>query len=162
MKTWYLFRHALSTYSKHGYGDEVLSAQILPSETKPIEQMAQYFLKVPNSINFSSEIIRCIQTAQIISKPTGKQFATDKRLNEYHGESFEEFTIRVTSWLDGIEASQTASENILVCTHGAVIAALKHIILKGTFSEDNALDYPECGELWIIRDKKVESIDFNS
>jgi broad specificity phosphatase PhoE len=156
---WYILRHALSTYSKHGYGEEILTAQILPQETAPYKKMAQYLKSVENSSNYSSEIIRCRQTAEIISKETGKLFIIDKRLNEYHQETFIQLRRRVSDWLTDVQ--KDPKENVIVCTHGAVIAVLKQLIIEGVSDEDHQLDYPQCGELLIIKNKELELINFN-
>lgn len=157
--TWYLFRHALATYDKKGYGDQILTATILEHEVAPIEKMATYLRKVKDSINVSSTLLRCTQTTDIISRGSGKIFTTDKRLNEYYNESFEEFHQRVTRWVHDIGKIQPSA--VLVCSHGAVIAGIKHILLDGDFREFDIRDYPDCGELLIIEHKSTKLMNFN-
>lgn len=159
MTTWYLFRHALATENKDGYGDEILSARILPVGIPPTERMAEYIQRLPKSVNWSSELPRCAQTTNIITKITGRTFVTDARLNEYYNESFDALRKRIRSWYDEIVAFHPSA--VLVCTHGVVIAGLKHLILEGEFLKSQALDYPKCGELLIISSKNggVTSID---
>lgn len=148
MTTWYLFRHALATENKGGYGDEILSAKILPVGIPPTERMAEYIQHLPKSVNWSSELLRSQQTTNIITKITGRTFVSDARLNEYYNETFEAFRKRIASWLDEMIARNPSV--VLVCTHGAVIAGLKHLLLEGEFLESQALDYPKCGELLVI------------
>lgn len=148
MTTWYLFRHALATENKGGYGDEILSAQILPVGIPPTERMAEYIQHLPKTVNWSSELLRCTQTTNIITKITGRIFVTDARLNEYYNESFDALRKRIRSWYDEIVASHPSA--VLVCTHGVVIAGLKHLILEGEFLKSQVLDYPKCGELLVI------------
>jgi broad specificity phosphatase PhoE len=160
ISTWYLFRHALATYSKNGYGDQILTAPILQAEVKPIESMAEYLKNTGNSLNYSSELLRCRQTTEIISGITQKKFLFDKRLNEYYKDSFIGFRDRIANFLKkGIKNTQTA--NILICTHGSVIAGIKHFITDGDFLEDDLYDYPLCGELIIIKNKQIQQINFN-
>lgn len=165
-KTYYIFRHALATYSKDGYGDEILTASILPKETEPIKKMAKYLTSVKESINFSSEVKRAKQTAKIITKITGKKFIFDPRLNEYDTsskqfleESFESFYQRIHQFVK--DAQKLETENILICSHGAIITGIKNILIKGDFTKDDLFDFPLCGELLIINGKSLRSINFN-
>jgi broad specificity phosphatase PhoE len=158
-QTWYLFRHALSTYSKTGYGEKVLTAEILPNETAPIQEMSVYLKTVNPSVNYSSEILRCRQTAQIITDNTQKIFIPDGRINEYHQIEFNDFATKIKDIVHEIEKLKTP--NILICTHGAVVGAIKHLLLKGNFQEKDLADYPKCGELLIIKDKIPKLINFN-
>ena len=159
MPTWYIFRHALATYSKNGYGDQIFSAPILPEARASIEAMAHYLKDVKNSKNYSSEILRCRQTVEIVTKATHKKFVFDERINEFYDEQFDTFHERVHVWY--ADVTQDQPSNIIVCSHGAVLSAIRHIIISGDFIEQGLLDYPPCGELMIIREKEVELIDFN-
>lgn len=158
-KTLYLFRHAKATGSDVGYGDKIVTATIVPEGIPPIERMAEYLRAVEGSANYSSEFIRCRQTAQIVTRITKKEFTTDKRLNEYYEESFGAFGARVNAFLESLSSARESS--VLLCTHGMVIAAVKHMILEGRFMEADKLDYPKTGELWVVNDARVRAIDFN-
>lgn len=158
MTKWYLFRHALATENKGGYGDEIFTARILPVGIPPIERMAKYIQRLPKSVNWSSELLRSTQTTNIITNSTGRTFVTDARLNEYYNETFEVFRKRIASWLD--ETIMLHPSVVLVCTHGAVIAGLKHLILEGEFLESQALDYPKCGQFLIVTRKRSTVLDF--
>ena len=158
--TWYIFRHALATYSKNGYGDQIFSAPILPEARAPIEAMAFYLDNIKDSSNYCSEFLRCRQTAEIVSNVTHREFVFDRRINEFYDEPFEAFHERVQSWYRYVIQAQPA--NVVVCSHGAVLSALRHLILSGDFIEQGLLDYPPCGELMIIKDKEVQLINFNT
>lgn len=158
-KTLYLFRHALATKSLFGYGDKILTAEILPEGKPPIERMADFLKTVPSDFNVCSEITRCQQTAGIVTEKTGKQFTLDKRLNEYYKESFGQLRDRVKDFLRDIEA--TKHKDILICTHGAVVTAIKNLILKNKFTMFQLYDYPKTGVLLIINGKHIEELDFN-
>ena len=158
-RNWYIFRHSLATLSKTGYGDQILTASILPEYTEPIKKMAQFLKDISPSANFSSEILRCRQTTAIISDITNKQFTTDQRLNEFNEETFNDLKNRVKNFLESLEKDR--SENILICTHGAIAAGLKHFILENAFLEEDINDYPSCGQLLIIKNNQPEYLDFN-
>jgi broad specificity phosphatase PhoE len=166
----YIFRHGLATLSTSGYGDQIYSAPLLPEAVPPITHLAEYLKPIPSRLNFSSEILRCHQTADLVTQVTGKTFLFDERLNEYHQETFTEFSSRVTEFLrfviDLADDSATNShdsprfENILICTHGAVIACLKNLLLKDSFTTDDELDYTMPGELMILQNGELQVIDF--
>ncbi|MFC1647109.1 histidine phosphatase family protein [Patescibacteria group bacterium] len=157
--TFYLFRHALATRSKNGYGDKILTAEIIPDEIGPIEKIATFLKKIKNSQNIRSELKRCEQTTEIITQITGKQFSTDARLNEYYQENFQQFSARIFEWLNQTLANEP--ENLIICTHGSIIAGIKNFILLNNFPKNKLYDYPECGELLIIKERKVQTINFN-
>jgi broad specificity phosphatase PhoE len=157
--TFYLTRHALATHSTTGYGDEILSAQILPEGIPPIKSMAHFLKDIPTDQNVSSEVLRCQQTAKIISQITHKKFTPDARLNEFYQDTWKTFEERVLSFLSDCLFSN--QKKILLCTHGAVIAVLKNHLTKGFFEVSNEFDYPQTGELWIIQNRKLEKKNFN-
>lgn len=159
MKTFYLFRHALAVLPGQVYGDRIFSAEILPEGIPAIKKLAEYLITIPTDYNVSSEILRCKQTAHIISETTNKNFVFDVRLNELHQESAEEFIKRVKSFLDEVNSSQY--ESILICTHGAVIAALKHLITEDSIEESDLFDYSNPGELLTLQDKTISLKNFN-
>jgi broad specificity phosphatase PhoE len=160
-KTFFLFRHGLATRSTDGYGDQILTAEILPEAIPPIEALAHYLqeLKIDPSMNFSSEIMRCRQTVKIVSEITGKKFQFDSRLNEYCNESFEEFVYRVQAFFDELTSSQ--DETFVICSHGAVIGAVKHLLMNESPTEDDLLDYPLTGELLTYKNARFETHSFN-
>lgn len=158
-KTFYLVRHALSTHSKRGYGKRKLTAPILLEGVLAIQKMAEMLKDVPTSANISSEIIRCRETSAIISLITGKKFIFDKRLNEDYQETIGEIRERVQGFLN--EISALPQSNIIICTHGVIIAALKNLILKGSFVTKDIHDFPLTGELVIIEKMTVKTINFN-
>jgi broad specificity phosphatase PhoE len=159
MTSWYLFRHGLATRNPAGYGKEILTATILPESIQSVEKIAIFLSTVTDSINYCSELKRCVQTAGIITRLTGKKFRLDSRMNEYHRESFSVFKLKLHLFLDEITSQNP--QNIIICTHGAVIAGLKHLLMHAIFSESDLLDYPQCGQLLILQDKRIEIKDFN-
>ncbi len=158
-KTIYLVRHGLATKSTTGYGDKILTAELLPEAIPSIHRLANYLKDKPTDYNVSSEILRCKQTAAIITSRTDKKFVFDSRLNEYYQETFLQFSNRITLFFNDLKTKPY--QNILICTHGAVIAGLKHLILSDSFTEENLTDYPPCGSLLTIRNGSFEVTDFN-
>lgn len=163
MNTFILFRHGLATNSLQGYGNQIISAQLLPEAIPSIQRMAIFLKEIKTDSHFVSPIRRCQETVAIITSVTDKKFITDPRLTEFQGEIPGETILdlrdRSQSFLKDIK--QNIDQTTLVCSHGAVIAALKYLILTNNFVEADQYDYPATGEIWIIHDQKVESFDFN-
>lgn len=160
-KTIYLLRHGLATHSKHGYGRKIIDATLLPEGIASTKKIAEYLKDKATDYNVSSEFIRCRETAEIIESITGKKFIFDKRLNENwnnSSETFEEFKKRMLDFVDEIRKSPY--ENILICTHGRVIAAIKNYIIIKEFNKSMVSDFPDCGTLAILKEKSFEVIDF--
>ncbi len=155
----YIFRHAQSIPLGEEYGSRVLTAEVIPEFLPPIRRMADFLKTVPTDVQYSSEVLRCRQTAAIVTEMTGKHFTFDARLNEYNQETFEHFTERVRNFLD--EVQRGSSSSILICTHGAVIAALKNFLLKNEFTKEELLDYPDSGILLEIKNGHITKKDFN-
>lgn len=158
----FIFRHGLATLSTAGYGDQVYSAPLLDQGIPSIDRLATYLQTQPCDVGYSSEVLRCRQTAEIVTRFTGKQFQFDKRLNEYHQEEFTAFVARVTDFLNTLPpAASSAPQSVWICTHGAVIAALKHLLLDGIFTQDQELDYTKPGEILEIVDGQIQVHSFN-
>lgn len=157
--TLYLFRHGLATLNPNGYGDQIVTAELLPEGLEAVTRLAEFLKTQPYDSGFRSEFKRCQQTASKVTQITGRGFTPDPRLNEFHLESFEQYQTRVESWWRWLE--QQSYQHVWVCTHGAVAACLKNLMMKGFFELDDRLDYPSTGELWIIDQGKLEYHDFN-
>lgn len=141
-KTYYFMRHGLATRREDGYGPDILTARLLPEGIIEAEKSA-WFLKqltpMPD-VAFASPILRCQQTAEIVTRVTGWPFTTDDRLREFHQESIAELSARAQSWLAEVE--QLPDQVILACTHGSVIAALREACLGSELTENNVYEYP--------------------
>jgi len=158
-KTFLILRHGLATHNVDGYGEKILTATVLPEGIPPIKRMGAYLKTQKTDIHIVSEFIRCQKTAKIITGITGEKFTTDKRVNEFYEETFTNFKQRIIQFLDDIQTQK--GETILICTHGAVIAGIKSILLTDSFTEDNLLDFPKTGVLTIIQNNLVRELDFN-
>lgn len=158
-KTYFLFRHGLATHSKYGYGKKILSASILPEGVPAVERIAERLKEVSTSANISSEITRCKETSAIITRITGKEFSFDKRLNEKYHESIGQIRERVQDFLQDV--SQLPQQNVVICTHGTIIAAIQNLVLQGKFVTRHLSDYPQTGELVIIEGGRARIINFN-
>ncbi|MCL5970043.1 MAG: histidine phosphatase family protein [Patescibacteria group bacterium] len=160
-KSFYIFRHGETFYTKNkeDYGKEILTADIIEEGKPALKHLANYLKNTKNSYNVSSAIPRCKSTVKIISEITGKNFVFDERLNEYAYESFEEFNNRINDFLNDISKAQ--QQNIVICTHGACIAALKYLAITKNFSIEQVEDFPDPGVLLIIKGNNIEEINFN-
>ncbi len=159
--TYYIFRHGMAIRPNESYGSRVLTAELLPEGIPPIERLARYLLHVPSDYNACSEVLRCRQTAGIVTETTGKQFIIDPRLREYHQETFDQLSARVQEFATELETS--SYQNALICTHGAVIAALKHYLTEGIFDRRHETDYVQTGQMLVIHDDgTTEVLDFNN
>lgn len=158
-KTLFLVRHGLSTLNKRGYGRKKLTANLLPQGVIESEKVALYLKSIPDSYNISSEIPRCKQTAEIITRITGKSFHFDKRLTEFYHETFTDFKKRITSFLEDL--SLIAEKNIIICTHAAVIVAIKYLITENKFIFKNLSDEPLEGEVIVVKNKSFEKVSFS-
>lgn len=167
----FIFRHGMATRSPDGYGDQILTATLLDEGIPAIEKLAEYLKGISSDFQYSSELPRCRQTAEIVTKSTGKKFSFDARLNEYHQEPFLQFTDRVDDFLEDIVEQadriclkrdcSTEPATIWICTHGAVVACLKHLLLEGTHVQENQLDYTQPGEIIEIWKKSIQLHIFN-
>ena len=155
-KQWYIFRHGLATRSLNGYGDTILTAEVLPEGIAPVRRLGAHLKSFPYDIGMRSEFIRCQQTAAIVSEITGRAFTPDGRLNEKYQETFGQVKVRVEQFIADMQA--TPHQNIWVCTHGAVIAALKHLLTRGEHSEAFEMDYIQPGELLVVRGTDAEVV----
>lgn len=157
---YYIFRHGKAIEDGQEYGDAVLTASLLPESIPVIKRIAEFLKSVHESTNFSSEILRCKQTAEIVTSITGKEFFFDNRLNEYYQESFIDLSNRVKSFLEQYCLSHESP--FVICTHGGVISALKHLIIDKKYLLSDLYDYIKPGEILIINpDKSFKVLDFN-
>lgn len=141
------------------YGDKQYEAEVLPEGIEPIKRLGNYLKFTKTDFHYTSEIMRCLQTAQIVSGITGKQFEQNSLLNEYLEDSFDEFKARVKRFVD--RANEETNKTFLICTHGAVISALKHLNIFGQYEEPDLMDFPVPGTLMILNNTGSEIVDFN-
>jgi broad specificity phosphatase PhoE len=159
-QTWYIFRHGLATRSTMGYGDRIITAEVLPEGIPPVQRLGAYMAHLPYTIGWRSEFLRCEQTAAIVSQATGRAFTPDPRLNEMVHEPFEEVRTRIGAFVS--EMHRAGHAHIWVCTHGIVIAGLRHWVTRGDYQRRDELDYIQPGQLLIIRpDKTAEVLKFD-
>lgn len=160
---YYIFRHGQTYFSKFNvhYGKKVETAEILPEGIPAIKRLANYLKDVKTNKNFTSPYLRCLQTAEIIKKEIGWQFEIDQKLHDYNRyiESVSDMVKRIQSFWEELE--QKNFQTVAICTHGYPTSTLTQLITKGSVSEAELDGYPETGVLTIIKDGKVELIDFN-
>ncbi len=167
MTEFYIFRHGDTIESSKlsirflGHKGSSFDLPILPKGIPALKRIGEYLKKVSTDINFCSPYIRCVNSAKIAGEAAGKKFQVDERIRELekNGESFNSFRKRVADFLNEInEHGYTA---ISICTHGAVISALKHLTRGDKFRFFQVMEYPAPGNLVIIKNGKVETKNFN-
>ena len=82
----------------------VYSAEILEEGIPAIENLATFLRKYSFYKCFTSEILRCVQTSQVVEKITGFKFEKYSRLNEFVDETFDEFKERVSGAIERFES----------------------------------------------------------
>lgn len=170
MTTFYIFRHG-NTKNTEGVNSLVKrfvsvgggsrDLPILPKSRYALEKIGEYLKNIPTDANFTSPYLRCRQSSEIVEEKTGKKFIVDERIRELRDDlkGALKFEKRVKEFLDEIEKKEYKS--VAICTHGAVIAAIKHIVREGRFFYFQGIDFPSPGKLMILKDKKVEILNFN-
>ncbi len=159
--TYYIFRHGETFATKRWngfYGWRVFTAPILEEEKPMLYRLAEFMKDHPTDYNASSQILRCRQTSGIVSEVTGKEFVYDRRLREFFFESFGQLRRRVRSFLNDVEAKKYT--HVAICTHGAVIAELAMELLAHSAEVPIKRVFPQPGELYIIKDGKLEKKNF--
>ncbi len=162
-RTFYIFRHGLTYAVKTGtaYGLGFLTAPIIDEGVPSLEKMGQFLSKYPTDFNVSSPLRRCKQTAEIITRISGKKFVFDRRVREFFLETGGMVRRRIKSLLSEID--RRGYEKVAICTHGAIISALITQITarEEKVPEYDLFHYPPSGVLVIVEDGKVEEINFN-
>ncbi len=160
-KTWYIFRHGetSATINKRWYWHEFYSATILEEGKPSIIKLAENLKQVKTDFNVSSPFIRCRQTAELVTEITGKKFAFDSRIKEYGFEIPWAFKKRLLRFIKDLEISKY--KKILICTHAIVIEFLIQYLVYGHVSLRKRLSAPLPGVLTIIKNQKIQEINFN-
>jgi len=160
--SYYIFRHGETFSTRDGtpYGERQFEAEILPQGVPAIKRLAEKLKDRHFDYYYTSELLRCLQTSQIVASVLGVEFEKNKLLNEMLEPGFVEFRNRVKTLVAKMEEEEYKA--YLLCTHGAVISALKHLLVFGKYEEENLLDYPIPGTLMVINRSGSEILDFNS
>ena len=140
-----------------------------PAATYPPDAMldihdwdtGKYLGKIKPDACYTSTYLRCLQSVKIVENYIPNKFVKDERIRELRSDTkgFIGFTKRVHDFIKDIETKGYSS--VAVCTHGAVMAALKHLLIHGKFYYIQGLDFPSPGNLIKIKEKKFEIINFN-
>jgi broad specificity phosphatase PhoE len=159
----FIFRHGETFETKNNTlykGDRIEKAEILSEGTEPLERLGHYLSAIKTNANFSSPYLRCRQSVEIIEKKSNKKFIYDDRLAEFIEGfwAFGKLRSRLQSFLNELQEKEI--DQAAICTHGAVIAGIKHLLLNNSFHLWNLTDFPKPGVLWVIKDK-LEETNFN-
>jgi broad specificity phosphatase PhoE len=158
-KHWYIFRHGLATHAR-SYGDAILTADLLPEGLPAVEKLAEYLKGKKCDAFYSSPLPRCLHTAEKVADKKGLTPTQDERLREFHQETVEEFELRVVGFLT--EIINNDDESVFICTHGIVIAALKHLLLYGVFDMSDEMDFPPTASMFEIDNGKLKTHVFTA
>ncbi len=148
-QTFYIFRHGIATHSLNGYGDQALTAGLLPEAYPAVNKLADFLTQFQFDLCLTSPVLRCQQTAQIVGAKIGHQFKTDERLSEYWPEVFPPFRTRVLTLAH--ELQREPVRRIAICTHGGVIAGLTRFLRDQDFDQTQLTDHPEPAGLVIVK-----------
>jgi len=170
MTDFYIFRHGNTVSTEVGgilsklnirIGGGSANLPILPKGVPALEKIGGYLKNIPTEANFTSPFARCIESSNIVGKITGRKYVPDERIREYDTgrKDFSAFRGRIIEFLDEINKKNYSS--VSICTHGAVIAAIKHLKLRQKFHYIQVLDFPNPGNLIIIKGGRIETLNFN-
>lgn len=183
MTTIYLVRHATYT-EKHGVLPGRLPVELSPKGIEEAKKLKQYFMDKNITKIYSSEVLRCKQTSEIISdneiaieydkrlleglsayQGFWDPYAWDKFWGYRHilgGESKEEVGERMLDFFNNTEFKQ--GNNYIICSHGDPIYFLYEKVSNVAPLQENEVgnkpqdppDYPQKGSIKIIKRKKDE------
>lgn len=160
-KNYYIFRHGetFATKRKVWYWHRLYSATILEEGKPSVIRLAKSLKEVNTDYNVSSPFIRCRQTAELVTSETGKKFEIDTRIGERTIQLKSTYQKKVLSFLNEMEDSN--HQNILICTHSAAIKVIIKYLSKNHISNKERVKAPLPGVLTIIKNGKLEEINFN-
>jgi broad specificity phosphatase PhoE len=166
MTNFFIFRHGDTKDSGNlltriiGHMSDSHDLSILPKGIPALEKIGGYLKNIPTDANFCSPYLRCMDSAKIVGTLAKKKYIPDERLQEMEkGETFSSLFNRVKDFLDNVNKKNYSA--VSICAHGAIIAAIKHLKTSGKFFFFQVIDYPRPGNLIIIKNGKIEDIDFN-
>lgn len=167
IEKYYLFRHGLTEVtiqqSKTGlpihYDKTNLNALILPEGIQAIERMGRFLSPMNISGWFSSPLLRCRQTCEVISAVTGKKFEFDEGLAEDETQTLEQKEQRLKGFLASL--ARANYQSVAICTHGTNLSILFNLLSKTKRITDPSKEFPKPGTITIITDGNVNEFDFN-
>jgi broad specificity phosphatase PhoE len=167
MTDFYIFRHGDTKDSGSllakifGHRGDSRIFPILSEGMPALEKIGRFLKNISTDANFYSPYLRCIDSANIVGVIANKKYKSDERIQELekNGEKFIDFKKRVSDFL--IEIDKKNYSAVSICTHGAVIAAIKHLKTRGKFFFFQVWDFPAPGNMTIIKNDKVSLVNFN-
>jgi len=162
---YYIFRHGETYYTKNDlhYGEHYADADILPEGIPVIENMAEYLKDKLSDHNYTSPFKRALQTVGVVERITGKIFTPDERIREEGlsraQESLEQLEQRLRDFIGDTESKNPPC--VSICSHGWPIATLAALLTKGHVAKIDLGNFPKCGQLLVIENKILKTLDFN-
>lgn len=164
MTDFYIFRHGDTVNTGKGqiiHKEDTSKLAILPKGIGALKKIGDFLKDISLNENYSSPYLRCKQSAEIVCQITKSTYIEDARIREFDGgEKFSSLCKRVNNFL--LEIKRKEYSAVSICTHGADIAAIKHLAMEKQFNFSQLFDYPQPGNLIIIKGNKISSIDFNT
>jgi len=129
--------------------------------TPALQKIGLYLKNKDIEKAFTSPYPRCVNSAKIVNNNLKVNFKADDRIRELekNGETLKQFENRIRLFLKDIESKKYRS--VAICTHGAIIGAFKHLLTNDKFNFYNIWDFPQPGNLVVIKNKGVKTINFN-
>ena len=167
MTDFYIFRHGDTKDSGSllakiiGHQGDTHMLPILPKGKPALERIGNFLKNIPTDADFCSPYLRCKESVKIVGSIAKKKYEIDERIRELenNGESFTSFKKRIGDFLNEIDKKNYSA--VSICTHGAVIAAIKHFETCGKFYIFQVLDFPNPGNLIIVKNREINTINFN-
>lgn len=138
-----------------------MNLPILPKSKPALKKIGNYLKDKQIDAFYTSPYLRCKMSSKIVEEETGKKFIVNEKIRELRSDikGFVGFRNRVKDFINEVDNENYKA--VAICTHGAVMAALKYLLVKGKFYYFQGIDFPAPGNLMIIEDKKVKIINFN-
>lgn len=159
----YIFRHAETFPSKNMggiYDKDNYTTPILYEGKDTTIHLANYLKEIPSDLNVSSPYERCKETVKMISRISGKEFVLDERIGEFYQIEYKEFKERIKDFLKDVRDKDY--QNIVICTHGAAMSLLVHLISDREPEENIPIsEFKKTGVLIKVENKNFQEIDFN-
>jgi broad specificity phosphatase PhoE len=169
---YYIFRHAETFPSKTQggiYDGDNFKTPILYEGKDITVKLANYLKDIESDYNVSSPYERCLETIKIISEITGKEFVIDERVGEFFEKEYLDYRKKIEEFL--AEIKQKNYSSVIICTHGATMSQLIHLICDENPEEYIPVsEYESTGILVIVEDKQslrpnglkeIKKVNFN-
>ncbi|MBI4039114.1 histidine phosphatase family protein [Candidatus Daviesbacteria bacterium] len=167
IEKYYLFRHGHTKVTNEQaetslpihYDETNLTAPILSEGVQVLERMGRFLGHEDIDGWFSSPLLRCKQTCEVISAVTGKKFEFAEGLAEDETQTLEQKEQRLTDFLASLAGVNYQS--VAICTHGTNLSILVNLLSKAKRFTDPSKEFPKPGIIIVIIDGNINEVNFN-